>query len=133
MIPKHTYTCWKITGAREIGAALRTSVDFLLGNHLLLRYSNRSPIELPDLPNEGHKPSDKSPADPLLTTKAFVVIMRQGKTNIHGRVEYGAALRHRNPQACLIGAIAFFLFFPVGKSKALSPFPAAKIGTESSS
>ncbi|XP_044715316.1 centromere DNA-binding protein complex CBF3 subunit [Hirsutella rhossiliensis] len=43
----------------EIACALRTQVDFLLGNHMLLRSGNRLPMELadcfPDLPNEGFK------------------------------------------------------------------------------
>jgi hypothetical protein len=74
---------------------------------MLLRYSNRGPMELPDLfcidlPKEGHHPG---------TTKALVVVMNHGKTNQHGRMEYGASLRHREPQSCLVSAIAFWFFF----------------------
>ncbi|XP_044717912.1 centromere DNA-binding protein complex CBF3 subunit [Hirsutella rhossiliensis] len=56
-IPDHTNVAWS---EREIACALRTQVDFLLGNHMLLRSGNRLPMELADcfpldLPNEGFK------------------------------------------------------------------------------
>ncbi|KAM4058124.1 centromere DNA-binding protein complex CBF3 subunit, domain 2 domain-containing protein [Hirsutella rhossiliensis] len=57
-----------------------------------------------DLPNEGCKAQG-------YTTKALVVVMNCGKTNQHGRMEYGSALRHRDPRSCLIGALAFWLFW----------------------
>ncbi|XP_044715192.1 centromere DNA-binding protein complex CBF3 subunit [Hirsutella rhossiliensis] len=57
-----------------------------------------------DLPNEGFKAQG-------YTTKALVVVMNCGKTNQHGRMEYGSALRHRDPRSCLIGALAFWLFW----------------------
>jgi len=106
-IPAFTRCCWRGTDAP--GQHLRTYVDFLLGNHMLLRYSNRSPIELADcfsleLPNEGSR-KEKSPA------KAFIVVMRQGKTNSTGRMEYGAALRHRSPLSCVVGTFAFWFFY----------------------
>ena len=106
-IPAFTRCCWRGTDAP--GQHLRTYVDFLLGNHMLLRYSNRSPIELADcfsleLPNEGSR-KEKSP------TKALIVVMRQGKTNSTGRMEYGAALRHRSPLSCVVGAFAFWFFY----------------------
>ncbi|KAK6854864.1 centromere DNA-binding protein complex CBF3 subunit [Apiospora arundinis] len=98
-IHQHTAAVWQ--ERKAIACALRTQVDFLLGNHMLLRSSNRLPIELPDcfclvLPNEGIQRASSSPA-----AKALVILMRQGKTNQHGRMEYGAALRHRDPNACL--------------------------------
>ncbi|KAM4061521.1 centromere DNA-binding protein complex CBF3 subunit, domain 2 domain-containing protein [Hirsutella rhossiliensis] len=106
-IPDHTNVAW--SERREIACALRTQVDFLLGNHMLLRSGNRLPMELADcfpldLPNEGFKAQG-------YTTKALVVVMNCGKTNQHGRMEYGSALRHRDPRSCLIGALAFWLFW----------------------
>jgi hypothetical protein len=105
----HTAEVWKVNTRKEVAFAFRTQVDFLFGNHMLLRGSNRRPLELPDcfcldLPNEGPKISS-------FPTKALVVVMRQGKTNQHGRMEYGSALRHRDPHACLIGALAFWFFW----------------------
>jgi hypothetical protein len=116
-IPAHTSAVWN--ESKQIACALRTQVDFLLGNHMLLRSSNRRPLELPDcfcleLPNEGVKDKDN-------ITRAFVVVMNQGKTNQHGRLEYGACLRHRDPLACLVGALAFWLFYRWHVEK--EPFP----------
>jgi hypothetical protein len=34
-----------------------------------------------------------------------------GKTNQHGRLEYGAALRHRDYRSCVVGALATYLFW----------------------
>ncbi|KAM4062386.1 centromere DNA-binding protein complex CBF3 subunit, domain 2 domain-containing protein [Hirsutella rhossiliensis] len=87
-IPDHTNVAW--SERKEIACALRTQVDFLLGNHMLLRLLSL------DLPNEGFKAQG-------YTTKAL--------TNQHGRMEYGSALRHRDPRSCLIGALAFWLFW----------------------
>ncbi|KJZ68003.1 hypothetical protein HIM_12609 [Hirsutella minnesotensis 3608] len=76
---------------------------------MLLRSGNRLPMELADcfpldLPNEGLKV-------PGYTTKALVVVMNCGKTNQHGRMEYGSALRHRDPRSCLVGALAFWFLW----------------------
>ncbi|KAM4061072.1 centromere DNA-binding protein complex CBF3 subunit, domain 2 domain-containing protein [Hirsutella rhossiliensis] len=100
---------------QQIACALRTQVDFLLGNHMLLRSGNRLPMELADcfpldLPNEGCKAQG-------YTTKAL--------TNQHGRMEYGSALRHRDPRSCLIGALAFWLFWRWQVEKA-ERFPSSK-------
>jgi Centromere DNA-binding protein complex CBF3 subunit, domain 2 len=86
--------------------ALRTQVDFLLGNSMLLRLSNRLPMELADLflmplPKEGTRGNGW----------CLVAVMDQGKTNQHGRLEYGAALRHRDHRSCLIGALAAYFFW----------------------
>lgn len=37
--------------------------------------------------------------------------LKLGKTNQHGRIEYGAVLRHRSHKSCLIGALAVYLFW----------------------
>jgi len=42
----------------------------------------------------------------ILLTTGFV-----GKTNQHGRREYGAALRHRDYRLCLVGALAVYFFY----------------------
>ena len=105
----HTTIVWQ--ERKAIGCAFRTQVDFLLGNHMLLRSSNRLPIELPDcfflvLQNEGIQRSQVT-----YPTKALVILMRQGKTNQHGRMEYAVAFRHRDPKEYLIGALAFWFFW----------------------
>ncbi|KAK4242960.1 transcriptional activator of glycolytic enzymes-domain-containing protein [Corynascus novoguineensis] len=121
-IPEHTAAAWRFS---DVNSGFRTNVDFLFGNHMLLRSSNRLALELADcfcldLPKEGVK-STSAGASP---TKALVVIMNQGKTNQHGRVEYGSCLRHRDPEACLVGQLAFWLFFRWQvEKKAAEPFP----------
>jgi hypothetical protein len=52
------------------------------------------------LPNEG----------PNGTGWCLVIVIDQGKTNQHNRLEYGAALRHRDYYSCLIGALAAYFF-----------------------
>jgi hypothetical protein len=47
------------------------------------------------------------PPFPLLPLTNILI----GKTNQHGRIEYGAALRHRDYKSCLIGAIAVYFFW----------------------
>lgn len=64
----------EVGGERAVEQALRTKVDFLFGNSMLLRSSNRLPMELPDLfsvdlPREGVNGSGW----------AFVTVMDQGK------------------------------------------------------
>ena len=73
---------------------------------MLLRLSNRLPMELADLflmplPKEGTRGDGW----------CLVAVMDRGKTNQHGRLEYGAALRHRDHRSCLIGAIAAYFFW----------------------
>jgi hypothetical protein len=48
--------------------------------------------------------------------------MNQGKTNQHGRMEYGAALRHRDVRCCLVSAMAFYFFWRWQVERA-EPFP----------
>ncbi|XP_044716908.1 centromere DNA-binding protein complex CBF3 subunit [Hirsutella rhossiliensis] len=69
---------------REIACALRTQVDFLLGNHMLLRSGNRLPMELADCFPWTYPTRLQGPG---YTTKALVVVMNCGKTNQHGRME----------------------------------------------
>lgn len=69
----------ELGGQRAVEQAFRTKVDFLFGNSMLLRTSNRLPMELPDLfaldlPREGVNGSGW----------AFVTVMDQGKAAAHG-------------------------------------------------
>lgn len=130
-IPDHTSAVWESDD--DVSALFRTQVDFLLGNHMLLRQSNRLPMELPDcfrleLPNEGQKSRE-------FPTYALVIVMNQGKTNQHGRMEYGAALRHRDVRSCLIGALAFYFFWrwQVEKRSRFPALNAVRSGTISRS
>lgn len=106
-IPDLNRQVWtEALGKGIIEQLLRTQLDFLLGNAMLLRLSNRLPMELADLflmplPKEGTQGDGW----------CLVAVMDQGKTNQHGRLEYGAALRHRDYRSCLVGALAAYLFW----------------------
>ena len=106
-IPDLTRKVWgQCLGQNQVEQQFRTQLCFLFGNSMLLRLSNRLPMELPDLfsmplPNEGPKGGGW----------CLVTVMDQGKTNQHGRLEYGAALRHRDYRSCLIGALATYFFW----------------------
>ena len=83
----------------------RTLVDLLLGHYMLVRGSDRRFVEISDLftfefPGEG-------------PTRCMPLIMttRQSKTNQHGRLETGGALRNRDPQICPLGGLAFYLLY----------------------
>jgi hypothetical protein len=41
----------------------------------------------------------------------LVIVIDQGKTNQYRRLEYRAALRHRDHRSCLIGALATYFFW----------------------
>jgi hypothetical protein len=96
-IPDLTQKAWgQSLGGNCTEQQFRTQLCFLFGNSMLLRLGNRLPMELPDLfsmllPNE----------EPNGTGWCLVTVMDQGKTNQHGRQEYGAALHHRDYRYCL--------------------------------
>jgi hypothetical protein len=106
-IPDLTRKVWgQCLGQNQVEQQFRTQLCFLFGNAMLLRLSNRLPMELPDLfsiplPNEGPKGRGW----------CLIAVVDQSKTNQHGRLEYGAALRHRDYRSCLIGALATYFFW----------------------
>jgi hypothetical protein len=132
-IPNMTRVVWRnALGLRTSEQSFRTNLDFLFGNTMLLRQSNRLPLELPDLfsldlPKEGQQGKGwclvaamdqgkyhLSLALLVLYIFEFSMLTTSisiGKTNQHGRLEYGAALRHRDHQSCLISALAAYLFW----------------------
>jgi hypothetical protein len=168
-IPDLTRKVWQQSlGANCIDQQFRTQLCFLFGNSMLLRLSNRLPMELPDLfsmplPREGPKGdgwclvtvmdqgktilhcfslSFLLSANFCIVFPYFYKILQQallknivviihcnstfyyfllqylqlttsniGKTNQHGRLEYGAALRHRDYRSCLVGALATYFFW----------------------
>jgi len=76
-IPDLTRAAWAERSPRSLEQSLRTQVDFLFGNSMLLRLSNRLSMELPDLfalslPKEGQKPG----------VWCLVAVMDQGKKSL---------------------------------------------------
>lgn len=51
--------------------------------------------------------------------KAILATLAQGKTNQFGKIEFGSAMRGKEVQSCLVGALAmsFFWRFEIGKKQ----------------
>ena len=82
---------------------------------MLARGNDRRAVEISDLftfefPGEG-----PTRCMPLIFTT------RGGKTNQHGRLETAGALRSRDPDMCLLGALGFYLLFRWDLSLELFP------------
>ena len=124
-IPDLTHQVWtRGLGEHATEQHFRTWADFLFGNSMLFRLSNRLPMELPDLfsmplPKEGRDGNvwclvTVTDQGESLTSASLRFILPTtfiGKTNQHGRLEYGAALRHRDYRSCLVGALAVLFFW----------------------
>lgn len=86
-----------ITGCRD-------RLCFLLGHAILGRSQTTLGIQLADL---FHLELD---AQGVTKCIALVITISFGKTNQHGKIEYGSAIRSRNVEECAIGALSFSLF-----------------------
>ena len=53
----------------------------------------------------------------------MVMVMRQGKRNQHGKVEYMGCMRNIDPVLCPLSALAFYFFFCWGRDGAGGEFP----------
>ncbi|KAE8218798.1 hypothetical protein CF319_g7390 [Tilletia indica] len=89
---------------RNSDASLRDCVCFLLSHFALLRGDDLRPMELADIHhlemrNEG-----------LSDCFAVMLLLRSGKTNKHGRVEFGSFIRNKDASICPVGFLAFYLF-----------------------
>ncbi|KAE8255342.1 hypothetical protein A4X03_0g5579 [Tilletia caries] len=89
---------------RNSDASLRDCVCFLLSHFALLRGDDLRPIELADIHhlemrNEG-----------LSDCFAIMLLLRHGKTNKHGRVEFGSFIRNKDANICPVGFLAMYLF-----------------------
>ncbi|XP_044717133.1 uncharacterized protein HRG_09402 [Hirsutella rhossiliensis] len=116
-IPDHTNVAWS---EREIACALRTQVDFLLGNHMLLRSGNRLPMELADCfpwtyPTRASRPrvyhEGAGCRDELWKTNQHGRMEKGGKVSVFQRSEdwYETKVLRRSakePQAPLSGQTA---------------------------
>ncbi|KAG1049061.1 hypothetical protein G6F43_008591 [Rhizopus delemar] len=82
----------------------RDRLCFLLSHAMLCRIQTTLSMEFADLfslevENQG-----------LTECIALVATIAYGKTNQHGKIEYGSSLRHRDVEVCSIGALALYLF-----------------------
>lgn len=93
---------WYFSRNTSEGIRDRMSMSMCVMN--ILRGESMRELELPDLftmllENEGSKPC-----------YAFVMIMRQGKTNQFNKLEYGSSMRNKNVKICSHGALALMFF-----------------------
>lgn len=84
---------------------LRNCVAFLLQHYGLLRGESLRTMEFPDLQgmlleNEG-----------VTRCYALVMILKQGKTNQEGRLEFSACLRNKNVRICPQMMLSFYFFY----------------------
>lgn len=82
----------------------RDRLSFLISHAILARSQNTCNIEFADCS------SLELPTLGVARCIALVITINFGKTNQHGKIEYGSTIRHRDPETCCIGALAFSLF-----------------------
>lgn len=89
----------------NIARHLRNCLDFLLGYAILGRGETKRLMQLPDLFSVEF--ADEGPTKCV----ALVITLKRGKTNQHGRLEYGAAIRSRNMRPAPLALWRFTSFF----------------------
>lgn len=91
--------------ANHGNSGFRNRLDFLLGHNTLTRGESRRAYQLADI--FMIKALKEGPTD----CWALVTIMKQGKCNQFGRIEYGAAFRNKDILICPVGALGLYLFW----------------------
>ncbi|KAK9235132.1 hypothetical protein V1525DRAFT_447189 [Lipomyces kononenkoae] len=97
------------------GDRIQGLLDFLLGSYLLLRGNSRRQIELADLyllPLENEGPTK---------CKSLAVLLCNGKTNQHGRVDHAGAMRNLEVLVCPVFLLDLHLFYRFHIDR--EPFP----------
>ncbi|KAF9498755.1 hypothetical protein BDN71DRAFT_358114 [Pleurotus eryngii] len=91
----------------QIHTGTRDRTMLLVSTTTAYRGDNTRKIAWSDL-----KVKDVSLLDigPDVKAKALVFLSNQGKTNTIGRTDEQAALRHRLPELCVLGALGFYFF-----------------------
>lgn len=79
--------------------------DLLSCHSMILRGENGRILELPDLllVDLGEGPNDRK-------YPRLIGVLRQGKMNQSGELEYAGMLRHKDPRRCPINALAMYMF-----------------------
>ncbi|KAE8246728.1 hypothetical protein A4X13_0g5650 [Tilletia indica] len=89
---------------RNGDAALRDCVCFLLSHFALLRGDDLRPIELADIHHLDMR--NEGPGDRF----AVMLLLQHGKTNKHGRVEFGSFMRNKDAAICPVAFLSIYLF-----------------------
>lgn len=93
---------------------LRDRADVSLCFFMMFRSEVTRQIRLPDLfahdvePNRNKNTNDASCREGQFVL-GVVLMMRQGKTNKDGKIQYGVAVRNKEVDVCPVGALAFYL------------------------
>ncbi|KAJ8523520.1 hypothetical protein ONZ45_g93 [Pleurotus djamor] len=95
--PTDTYTDDELTRASMY--FLRNAVAYRGDNTRRLMWSD---LRLRSVPLQDISPTAKE--------TALILLSNQGKSNSSGRLDEQGALRHRNPELCLFGALGFYFF-----------------------
>ena len=90
--------------SKNEGVHLRNAVAFLLSHYCLLRSESARKATLPDMHSVQLEREGPSPCH------ALMMIIKQGKTNKHGRLEIVACLRNTRVEICPFMALAFYFF-----------------------
>lgn len=106
-IIKMSKHCWSQCHgpSHTIKAYLRTVADFLVGHSMLQRGENRRELELADL-----MPVTLDTEGPTICV-ILITLINRTKTNKTNMQEFTSAARHRNVHACLLSALAFYLYY----------------------
>ncbi|KAH9133191.1 hypothetical protein AeRB84_020676, partial [Aphanomyces euteiches] len=90
---------------RDHGTHLRNWLAFTMAHYCLLRGESVRLLELADLQSQPLEGEGFSPCT------ALVVVLRQGKTNQHGRIEIGGCIRSKMVDICPHSSLALYLFW----------------------
>src|SRR5271168_2799015 len=84
---------------------MRTRLSLLMGHYMVLRGESIRQAELADFQLIKHPERvGVSPA------RSLALQLTNGKSNKNGKIQYGCAMRHRDPPLCTLGALAEYLF-----------------------
>src|SRR5205809_2247868 len=92
-------------GASSPECHFRTLVDILLGHYMLTPCGEWRVVEISGLFIFEFK------GEGFIRCMLLIFTTRAGKQNQHGRLETIGALRHKKPLVCMLGGLAFYLFY----------------------
>ncbi|KAJ8488942.1 hypothetical protein ONZ45_g13777 [Pleurotus djamor] len=91
----------------SLHAGIRNRTMLLISTATAFRGDNTRRLGLSDIKTVDIAFPDKGPEAKEM---ALIFISNQGKTNTSGRIDEHGAFRHRSPDLCAVGALAFYFF-----------------------
>jgi hypothetical protein len=86
-------------------------MDFLTGHAWMTRGESNRNLQLPDLVTLKLDNETLDGFDDTSPCFAFVAVLRQGKLNQFGKIEYAGMMRHKSVDHCAVNSLAFWLYF----------------------